>query len=323
MFGALGEEPLLKLARACRQRTYRRGQYLWYQDDVGDRLIVICEGSVKVLVASERGDEIVLTSAGVGEVLGELAVLDGSRRSASVVALEDTTVLGLDRAIAVQLMATEPAVLDAVLRSLAGLVRRLTEQTADLVFLDLGGRLAKLLLSLVHDTGRTADPAVVEPGPFAVRPGRDGRCNATGSQPGPATAGIPRPDHDRRADHHLARSTRSAPPSRHIADISTAENLRQWNHHEVAVTLHNLSSIYRQRGDLDAAEHSPKAGPDHQTRDPRRGTPRDRWTTDQSRRHSIRARRSTNRLLHIHPQRTASTTQRVSMATKKSPLVAR
>ena len=164
MFGALGEEPLLELARACRQRTYRRGQYLWYQDDVGDRLIVIGKGSVKVLVSSERGDEIVLTSAGVGEILGELAVLDGSRRSASVVALEDTTVLGLDRAIAVQLMATEPAVLDAVLRSLAGLVRRLTEQTADLVFLDLGGRLAKLLLSLVHDTGRTDDPAVLNNG---------------------------------------------------------------------------------------------------------------------------------------------------------------
>ena len=164
MFGALGEEPLLKLARACRQRTYRRGQYLWYQDDVGDRLIVIGKGSVKVMVTSERGDEIVLTSAGISAVLGELAVLDGSRRSASVIALEDTTVLGLDRAIAVQLMAAEPAVLDAVLRSLAGLVRRLTEQTADLVFLDLGGRLAKLLLSLVHDTGRTADPAVLNNG---------------------------------------------------------------------------------------------------------------------------------------------------------------
>ena len=164
MFGNLGEEPLLTLARACGQRTYRRGQYLWYQDDAGDRLIVICAGLVKVMLASERGDEIVLATARAGEVLGELAVLDGSSRSASVVAVEDTTVLSLDRAIALQLMATEPAVLEAVLRSLAGLVRRLTEQTADLVFLDLGGRLAKLLLGLVHDTGLTADPAVLDMG---------------------------------------------------------------------------------------------------------------------------------------------------------------
>ncbi len=164
MFGALDEESLLTLARACPQRTYRRGQYLWYQDDVGDRLVVICQGLVKVVLASERGDEIVLATAGISEVIGELAVLDGSPRSASVVALEDTTVLSLDRATALQLMATEPAVLDGVLRSLAGLVRRLTEQTADLVFLDLGGRLAKLMLGLVHDDGRAADSAVLDMG---------------------------------------------------------------------------------------------------------------------------------------------------------------
>ena len=55
LFGALDEESLLRLARSCRQRTYRRGQYLWYQDDVGDRLVVVCTGMVKVMLASERG----------------------------------------------------------------------------------------------------------------------------------------------------------------------------------------------------------------------------------------------------------------------------
>jgi len=164
MFRTLDEESLLRLAGACRQRTYRRGQYLWYQGDVGDRLVVVCRGLVKVVLASERGDEMVLVTAGVSDVLGELAVLDGSPRSASVVAVEDTTVLSLDRPIALELMARQPAVLDAVLRSLAGLVRRLTEQTADLVFLDLGGRLAKLLLGLVQANARAGDSAVLDMG---------------------------------------------------------------------------------------------------------------------------------------------------------------
>jgi CRP-like cAMP-binding protein len=97
-------------------------------------------------------------------VLGELAVLDGSPRSASVVAIEDTTVLSLDRAVALELMARQPAVLEAILRSLAALVRRLNEQTADLIFLDLGGRLAKLLLGLVHDNACTTGPAVLDMG---------------------------------------------------------------------------------------------------------------------------------------------------------------
>lgn len=164
LFRALDEESLLRLARSCRQRTYRRGQYLWYQDDVGDRLVVVCKGLVKVMLASERGDERLLAIAGVSDVLGELAVLDGSPRSASVVAIEDTTVLSLDRAVALELMARQPAVLEAILRSLAALVRRLNEQTADLIFLDLGGRLAKLLLGLVHDNACTTGPAVLDMG---------------------------------------------------------------------------------------------------------------------------------------------------------------
>jgi CRP-like cAMP-binding protein len=44
------------------------------------------------------------------------------------------------------------------------LVRRLNDQTADLVFLDLGGRLAKLLLGLAHDDGYATDPAVLDIG---------------------------------------------------------------------------------------------------------------------------------------------------------------
>lgn len=164
LFRGLDEESLLRLAGACRERTYRRGQYLWYQDDAGDRLVVICKGLVKVTLTSEQGNEILLAIARVSDVLGELAVLDGSPRSASVVAIEDTTVLSLDRTIALELMARHPAVLDAVLRSLAALVRRLTDQTADLVFLDLGGRLAKLLLGLVHDKAHRTEPAVLDLG---------------------------------------------------------------------------------------------------------------------------------------------------------------
>ena len=164
LFRTLDEESLRKVVRACRQRTYRRGQYLWYQDDPGDRLVIVCQGLVKIVLASERGDEVVLVTMGRNEVIGELAVLDGAPRSASVVAVEDTTVLGLDRSVALDLIARQPAVLDAVLRSLGGLVRRLTEQTADLVFLDLGGRLAKLLLRLVHDGDLVGESTILDMG---------------------------------------------------------------------------------------------------------------------------------------------------------------
>ena len=99
----------------------------------------------------------VLTTLGPGEISGELAVLDGSPRSASVVAAEPTTVLLLTRATVLDMLNRYPSVLDALLRSLGNLIRRITEQAGDFVFLDLGGRVAKLLLHLAeaHGAGST------------------------------------------------------------------------------------------------------------------------------------------------------------------------
>jgi CRP/FNR family transcriptional regulator, cyclic AMP receptor protein len=164
LFAGLTDEALTSLADACTQRTYGRGQYLWYQGDEGDRLLVVASGLLKVMVASEQGDQVVLATLGKHETIGELAVLDRCPRSASVVAVEPTTVLMLTRATVLDLMGRHPAVLEAVLRSLSRLVRRLTEQAGDLIFLDLGGRLAKLLLRLAAEHARDEGGAVLDLG---------------------------------------------------------------------------------------------------------------------------------------------------------------
>jgi len=124
IFSALDRASLLSVAMISRQRSYDRGQYLWYQGDPGDRLVVICSGMVKVVFTSRQGDEILLVTLDRYESLGELAILDDSPRSASVIAVEPTTVLMLPRSAVRKLMATHPSVLDAVLRSLGGLVLR-------------------------------------------------------------------------------------------------------------------------------------------------------------------------------------------------------
>ena len=162
LFASLSDDDLHRLAGTGRTRTYRKGQYLWYQGDPGDTLLVVCDGRLKIVLGSETGDEAVLHSVGGCEVLGELAVLDGAPRSASVVALERTTALVLPRASVFDAMARHPAVLDAMLRALGRLVRRLTEQNGDLVFLDLGGRLAKLLLRLAEGRAPAEDGVVLD-----------------------------------------------------------------------------------------------------------------------------------------------------------------
>jgi len=157
IFAELPDDALARLAARCVRRTYGRNQFLWYQGDDGAHLVVVASGLVKVVLSSPQGGEVVLTTLGPGEISGELAVLDGSPRSASVVAAEPTTVLLLTRATVLDMLNRYPSVLDALLRSLGNLIRRITEQAGDFVFLDLGGRVAKLLLHLAeaHGAGST------------------------------------------------------------------------------------------------------------------------------------------------------------------------
>jgi CRP/FNR family transcriptional regulator, cyclic AMP receptor protein len=87
-----------------------------------------------------------LVTLGPSEVVGELSVIDGGPRSASVVALRPTTGIVVGRAPLIALMQRSPISFDVLLRSVGALVRRLTEQATDLVFLDLAARVAKLLV---------------------------------------------------------------------------------------------------------------------------------------------------------------------------------
>jgi CRP/FNR family cyclic AMP-dependent transcriptional regulator len=148
LFSGLSQPELLRLAEATAERVYRRGQFLFHQGDPGDRLFVVADGLVKVVVTSPDGEEMILAALRPPDVFGELAMIDGGARSASIQAVETTTVLTLARATLLDLLATRPQVGDVLLRSLGGLIRRLIDQTADMVFLDLHGRVAKLLIGL-------------------------------------------------------------------------------------------------------------------------------------------------------------------------------
>lgn len=148
LFRVLTDEGIAAAVGSGLSRTYSVGQIICHQGDLGEHLYVVIEGLTKVVFTSERGDEMVLNILGPGEIFGELALLDGSPRSASVVALQSTSVFILPRKRLLELMRLNPRLADEFLKSIGRLVRKLTEQVGDLAFLDLGGRLAKILLQI-------------------------------------------------------------------------------------------------------------------------------------------------------------------------------
>lgn len=151
LFGTLDEATARELAGQVVSRRYAKGQPLMQQGEPGTTLLVIVEGSVAVFVTAETGDRMTLATLGSGDVLGEIALLDEGPRSASAEAVEPTTVLVLSRTALLELVRTQPKIVDGLLRSMGALVRQLSEQAADFVFLDLPGRVAKTVLRLAAD----------------------------------------------------------------------------------------------------------------------------------------------------------------------------
>ncbi|MFD2093622.1 Crp/Fnr family transcriptional regulator [Blastococcus deserti] len=151
LFAAVPEPDLCRLAAEATVRRYRRGQLLFYEGDPADALLVVVDGSLKAVSASPHGEEHLLAVLERGETVGELTVADGGPRSATIAALTDATVLRIPREIVLGAMERSPRLTRALLVSLAGTIRRLTDDAADLVFLDVPRRVAKLLLALPRE----------------------------------------------------------------------------------------------------------------------------------------------------------------------------
>jgi CRP/FNR family transcriptional regulator, cyclic AMP receptor protein len=155
LFGTMATDALQRLADKATRHSYARGDVIFREDGPGDALWVVVKGLVKIYVTSADGDEMVLVTLGPSAVFGELPMVDGGRRSASGAAVEASTLLALTRTALLEELSSSPQLVDGLLRSLGAMVRRLTDQAADLVFLDLHGRVAKLLLGLAEERGTT------------------------------------------------------------------------------------------------------------------------------------------------------------------------
>jgi CRP/FNR family transcriptional regulator, cyclic AMP receptor protein len=152
-------EELKALADVSRLRNFRRGQVVFTRTDPGDTVIVVVSGRIKVTVRSADGAELTLAIVHPGGVLGEIGVVDGGSRTADAETLEASELLLLPRDAVRDVCARVPSAAQALTNSIAATLRRLTEATADLVFLDLPRRVAKVLLSQPR-----GDDGIIRPG---------------------------------------------------------------------------------------------------------------------------------------------------------------
>lgn len=149
---------LERLAMQARPRRFRLGDTIFHREDQGSTLYIIERGKVKLVLASPEGREVTVGLLGPGDFFGELALLDGGPRSASVVALDAIEAVTLDRALFIAILERHPEVAGALLAVLGDRLRQTDELIQDILFLDLPARLAKRLLALAAPQGQPLPP---------------------------------------------------------------------------------------------------------------------------------------------------------------------
>jgi len=123
IFRGLEEEELLEVAQICSARSYRKGEVVVEEDSEGDDLYIIHRGSVEVLIRTRtpEGDvrQTPIHNLWAGRSFGEMALLGGGRRSATVRCAEDCLLLVINRFDFDRLCERNPRIGYRVIRNIA------------------------------------------------------------------------------------------------------------------------------------------------------------------------------------------------------------
>lgn len=154
MFAGLPDVQLEQISRMAVSRKVARNTTIVYVGDSTDSLFVIVSGSAKVMNRDAEGNEVILCFLNEGECFGEMGLIDGSPRSADVVANEACELLVIAKTDLMKALAEN---LDLCLNIMKSLVLRLREanrKIESLALMDVYGRVAKLLLDLSEKEDR-------------------------------------------------------------------------------------------------------------------------------------------------------------------------
>jgi len=154
IFAGLDARQIDTLASLAVRRHYEARETVIEKGDPALHIYVIVSGRLKAITSGNTGRQATFSVMGAGEVFGEVALLDDQPRSATITALEKCELLTIGRAEFLHFLERAPTAAVALLRVLAGRLRRLSEKVEDGASLEVVGRLAKQLLRLANRYGK-------------------------------------------------------------------------------------------------------------------------------------------------------------------------
>jgi CRP/FNR family transcriptional regulator, cyclic AMP receptor protein len=153
LFAALDKQELEILARFASVHNVRADAVIFTQGSEGDTMYVIVRGRVQISLVPDGGNKIIVGVLQQGGMFGEVSLLDGGKRTATVEALEPCELLSIRREDLLGYLQRQPLVAIKFLAVLAARVRSTDELIADSLTTNLPARLAKTILKLARAYG--------------------------------------------------------------------------------------------------------------------------------------------------------------------------
>ena len=160
LFRKLRADELDRLVAFTRWSQPKARTVLFRKSDPGTNMMVVRKGRVKACTHSEDGKELVLNMFGPGDVFGEVALLDGSPRTADAVTIDDCDLLVLDRRDFVPFLLEHSDASVRMLEVLTHRLRRTTQLLEDVAFREGPSRLARRFVHLAEFSGRKVDDGI-------------------------------------------------------------------------------------------------------------------------------------------------------------------
>jgi CRP-like cAMP-binding protein len=139
-----------QLCRYAKHATLKRGASICSKGDPGNSLIAVVSGTVKISVSSPDGRSAILNLIGPGEIVGEVAVLDGQARTADVTANTNCEIFVIDRREFLPFVRSQPELAMKFIELLCARLRWTSDQVEQVILQDLPGRLASALIRLTE-----------------------------------------------------------------------------------------------------------------------------------------------------------------------------
>jgi CRP/FNR family transcriptional regulator, cyclic AMP receptor protein len=160
LFADLEQGELENFSHVAVARSFPAGTRVFHEGDHSDACYIVRNGSFRVTREHSDGRAITLATLGAGDIFGELAMLDGEVRSASVEALTDGELLALPAGEVRALLARHPDITVKLIAALARRLRTANERISRQSFQTVPSRVAGVLLQLVaEESPRSSEEA--------------------------------------------------------------------------------------------------------------------------------------------------------------------